>query len=371
MENLSTILDFDNDSSLKIFAGDFFPVEIDSMKDNYLLKIASELDFDAFIPGDKDLSRYDMMENAMIPLALCNLLSEFGSGMNESIRLIKSGKQLVIIGLWSEETYRLLPEALRKQWIYRDWKEAMGGQLTEVQKDDIVILATHGPESFADSVLTSFREVDLVICANGGGNNLKPAQAGYLLNMDNRSGAAGVVEISCGTQSISRLSSLGIENFAALPILQNSPLPAPKVKTIVDEYYRKWYDSIVEKRKNYPSPDKVFLGNKYCGNCHQSEYADWNNTAHARAFDKVRNRENRCIPCHTTGFGYPTGFWDYQTTPKFAGVGCEECHNVPKIPKIAGKHFVEPVQGENCKCHIPPHDNNFDYEKKLLQIKHQ
>lgn len=370
MENLSTILDFKNDSSLKLFAGDLFPVEKDSLRDAYLLKIAHALDFDAFLPGDADLSRFREIEKCDITLVLSNIRHRHRSDIFESVSLTKSGSRITIFGIWSWETYNILHEDLKTEWQYLDWKSTLSSLFASNEKSETIIVLTHGPESIADSVLMEFRQIDLVICANGGGNNLKPVSSGYVVNMDNRSGSAGIVEISFSSQSISRLANIGIENFSAIPILQNSPLPSPTIKSMVDEYYLEWYNGLLEKRRNFPHPDKVFLGNKFCGNCHQEEYKSWQSSSHAHAFDKIRGNENRCIPCHTTGFGYPTGFWDIETTPKLAGIGCEECHNVPKIPKITGKHKVEDISNSSCRCHVPPHDNDFDFNHNLSKIKH-
>ena len=33
-----------------------------------------------------------------------------------------------------------------------------------------------------------------------------------------------------------------------------------------------------------------------------------------------------CLPCHTVGYGLPTGFTSLAKTPKLAGVQCENCH---------------------------------------------
>lgn len=67
-----------------------------------------------------------------------------------------------------------------------------------------------------------------------------------------------------------------------------------------------------------------------CQQCHQHEYLQWSATRHAFAFETILRKERYfdagCVSCHSTGFGYPTGFQvgDHNSTLK--GVQCETCH---------------------------------------------
>ncbi len=214
------------------------------------------------------------------------------------------------------------------------------------------------------------RIADLIICANGKGANIKPVYQGYVLNIPPQSGNAGLLEISFTERGIGRLSVISIENFSSIPILIDNPVPISKVRVLVDHYYEEWYSLMEARRKNNPTPDKVFLGNEFCAKCHPSEYQAWQQTAHSKAYEKLKQVEKRCIPCHTTGFGYPTGFWDIETTEKLAGVGCEECHLVPKRPFIRGLHKTIAVDSSTCRCHIPPHDNDFEFSRAVKKIMH-
>ncbi len=90
-------------------------------------------------------------------------------------------------------------------------------------------------------------------------------------------------------------------------------------------------------------------GQKYVGSegcqCHRSEIMDWEGSKHAKAFDlllpnkrrtaKKRaglnpvtdySRDTKCIRCHVVGYKDEGGFFDIETTPLMAGVGCESCH---------------------------------------------
>ena len=66
-----------------------------------------------------------------------------------------------------------------------------------------------------------------------------------------------------------------------------------------------------------------------CQRCHQQEYLQWSATRHAFAFETLVKKERYfdagCVSCHTTGFGYPTGFQIDAQDSALKGVQCETC----------------------------------------------
>ena len=71
-----------------------------------------------------------------------------------------------------------------------------------------------------------------------------------------------------------------------------------------------------------------------CQRCHQQEYLQWSATRHAFAFETLLKKERYfdagCVSCHTTGFGYSTGFQIGDQDSTFKGVQCETCHGPGK-----------------------------------------
>ena len=72
-----------------------------------------------------------------------------------------------------------------------------------------------------------------------------------------------------------------------------------------------------------------------CQRCHEQEYLQWSATRHAFAFETLLKKERyfdpNCVGCHTTGFGYDTGFQiENHGTSTFKGVQCETCHGPGK-----------------------------------------
>jgi len=83
-------------------------------------------------------------------------------------------------------------------------------------------------------------------------------------------------------------------------------------------------------RVSGPSPK--YIGVQACFECHNNICRYVTNTAHATAFSnpefKAAGGQNNasCLPCHTVGYGLPTGFLSASATPKLANVQCENCH---------------------------------------------
>ncbi len=71
-----------------------------------------------------------------------------------------------------------------------------------------------------------------------------------------------------------------------------------------------------------------------CQRCHEQEYLQWSATRHAFAYETLLKKERYfdagCVSCHTTGFGYSTGFQIGEQDSTLKGVQCETCHGPGK-----------------------------------------
>ncbi|MFP6655708.1 MAG: multiheme c-type cytochrome, partial [Myxococcota bacterium] len=123
-----------------------------------------------------------------------------------------------------------------------------------------------------------------------------------------------------------------------------------------------------------------YSGNDVCGVCHEQEYAAWQFTTHATAFDTLvthaADRRTDCVGCHVVGFDEPGGFGFRSQPAHLENVGCESCHGrggphlspqfVPR--KASGQPDYEPVCAT---CHNPKHSLGFDYERFHPRISHR
>ena len=104
-----------------------------------------------------------------------------------------------------------------------------------------------------------------------------------------------------------------------------------------------------------------------CQRCHQQEYLQWSATRHAFAFETLVKKERYfdagCVSCHTTGFGYPTGFQIDAQDSALKGVQCETCHGPGK------QHVGNPKKsnirsgadtGLCLECHDTKHSPGFE-----------
>lgn len=94
--------------------------------------------------------------------------------------------------------------------------------------------------------------------------------------------------------------------------------------------------------QNPPPADQTYTGIKACASCHFDQYMKWKKSKHAAAFEVLTakyQKDEKCIKCHTTGYGEATGFKNLAETPQLAGTGCEQCHGPGSIhDKIAQKY---------------------------------
>ena len=78
-----------------------------------------------------------------------------------------------------------------------------------------------------------------------------------------------------------------------------------------------------------PPADQEYTGAKRCASCHFTQFMAWNKSKHSKTFNLLPaeyQTDAKCLPCHTTGYGEPTGYKDMATTPSLAGNTCETCH---------------------------------------------
>jgi len=130
------------------------------------------------------------------------------------------------------------------------------------------------------------------------------------------------------------------------------------------------------KAQKKAKKEHQYIGVKRCKICHKAEFASWQKTLHAKAFDVLKPEEQKkedCVGCHTTG-----------TTAKkvlLKGVQCEACHGpgsdyrkvkVMKDPKLAAENgLINPTKEACVKCHNKksPTFKPVDFEKALKDPK--
>lgn len=100
-----------------------------------------------------------------------------------------------------------------------------------------------------------------------------------------------------------------------------------------------------------------YVGMSGCVNCHASEYAQWQTTAHSHAWKTLADQQKEstpsCVPCHVTALGEPGGYQTVDDAARFGNVQCEACHGQGSDHKQWVDHG-NTVSESTCRgCHTP------------------
>lgn len=114
----------------------------------------------------------------------------------------------------------------------------------------------------------------------------------------------------------------------------------------------------------------VYQGPRACGACHENELRSWGLSHHAVAYRNLylrdRAEDPKCVGCHVTGMGEPTGFVMGDHGSILTGVTCEACHGP------GGPHDGSRMDARTAcaSCHDADHSIAFSLEKGLPHIDH-
>ncbi|MFQ5410960.1 MAG: cytochrome c family protein [Phycisphaerae bacterium] len=210
--------------------------------------------------------------------------------------------------------------------------------------------------------------------------------------------------LSIGMKASPESAESGTNCFAV------APAPEPSALNIAE----------APKAEDKKEDSYSYVGSKACKRCHLDVHKSWAKTKMAQAFETLKpgnakenkekfkldvnkdySKDEKCIKCHTTGYGKKGGYAipdpndkkARRKAKKLQGVGCESCHGpgseyskvFKDILKTKRKYKVEELYAvglrkigkETClTCHneesptINPGDT-FDYEKRKDQGTHE
>jgi hypothetical protein len=119
-----------------------------------------------------------------------------------------------------------------------------------------------------------------------------------------------------------------------------------------------------------------YLGIDICRRCHVDIARRFVVSRHFRAFETLRQRGEeanpRCLACHTTGYGRPTGYdpaTEKEGAPYLQGVQCEACHGPGTLHSRDGS-YVEAARQSCRACHTSMWSPDFDFETYWKRAAH-
>ena len=116
-----------------------------------------------------------------------------------------------------------------------------------------------------------------------------------------------------------------------------------------------------------------YFGMSNCIPCHGREYAQWQTTAHSRAWktlvDQHKESTPACVPCHVTGFVGPGGFQTSDDWARLGNVQCEACHGMGSQHNTWAKDGNRVVETTCRSCHTQTTSPTFrlaDYRPHIV-----
>jgi hypothetical protein len=142
----------------------------------------------------------------------------------------------------------------------------------------------------------------------------------------------------------------------------------------VEGIIARYRERLKEKEFDFVRPDPAGMGSyagaEACRGCHPSAYANWSATRHAGAFASLVKTNDQydpeCLTCHTTGFGWESGYGRGRKGGGLGEVGCECCHGRGGLHAKSGGQIKKEVPERTCMgCHDEYNSPNFDYTRYL------
>lgn len=128
-----------------------------------------------------------------------------------------------------------------------------------------------------------------------------------------------------------------------------------------------------------------YIGAAKCKACHMKQYTAWKKTKMFASFENLKpgvkaeaktkakldptkdyTTDEKCLKCHTTGYGKPGGFKSIAETPDLINVQCEACHGPGgEFSKIMKKNKEFKLEEVKAVGYVFPKEA--DAEKECLE----
>ena len=157
-----------------------------------------------------------------------------------------------------------------------------------------------------------------------------------------------------------------------------------KIQAIIDQTTREINERNRRRLSNTGKKRSAALtalaGGQKCRKCHTRQYAYWQSTDHAHAWQTLVDRNDQfnenCLICHVTLPYYdPARIQSAQLLvdlpASLHNVGCESCHG-PGADHSSQPKSVRPLQPDKkicIQCHTPDHDDNFIFVDKIDKVR--
>ena len=358
--------------------------QIGNLKADLYMKSYNLMGYDAFTPGELDLSFgvgdiIRMSQQAKFPFLAANLVNVKSKEPVFKPYVIKEieGVKIGLFGLLSNRFPLGGPPEEREKFRITDPIEAGKKAIGALKRNCRVIVALAHMEADEQNMLADkVHGIHFII--NG---HLTHPQADPQLVNHTQIFMAGSRGEFLGQVDLFRKKTRRLYSRYQLIPLKTDYSEKPEVQTLVGQYKEELQCALQPTAKaelaKGPAPSAetriprllTVVGEKACETCHPRDHQHWASTAHARAFktlvEKEKTADKSCLPCHTTGFGSPK-----DASSRYENVQCESCHGPGEGHPEPWKDLAEVDEHQCRQCHTPTKSPNFDYDKYMQKILH-
>lgn len=338
------------------------------------------MDYDVVGIGDNDLIEgpqvwSDLVASSTLPMVSANVRSATPGweSLHLPYRIIRKGKfRIGVIGLSSPESFQFV-SAAQLQDVTVDSPFVVLARILPLvrKKADLVVVLSHGGTVWDRRLARQFPDIDVIVGSHAQDILPAPLKDGRTIIVKPGPNGSYVGQLNLELDKDKRIRSFS----GSLIPLKSSLIDDPDIKQGLDRYFGSLGPDV--PRQGPTTADlQVFRGAETCKPCHEAQYQQWQTTPHARAFATLvhenKSEQPDCLRCHTTGFGYATGFRTLDTTVHLANVQCEACHQLTADhDQPTRQAAVAPISVTLCAtCHTPSQSLEFHYEEAIEHVKH-
>lgn len=379
----------------------FWITDFESKELDIFLQATEQMDYDLTAVSFNELFYgYDFFASKKMLVNfpfLCANVFKNGSPIGTPIATLTSGNlKLGFIGLFQYPTEIISKNIYQFQnrtadLTFRDPLEVLQEYLPQLTKNhDIVIVVGRLEPKFIRDNLAQLDRVDVIISSYKFDSRLRKNDRGLLRTEFATSGFWGDLVVF-----FERISLYGADQLEViydkkikqvinwkrkLVRLGDDIQDDPGIRAILDTYYDSGKFEF-ENIKPIVEWDEFgetqgFVGVEKCQSCHVEQFLQWKSTSHAFAFntllDAHRHNHPKCVVCHVTGAGYPSGFKLGEVREKLINVQCEMCHGPGKLHALSPSQFRmirSPKENLCVSCHDSEH-SDFNMETYYPFVVH-
>ena len=377
---------------LLLSAGDFYgmPGIIEMYRSRFLAGTMVRMGYDAVAAGERELNyglrtiQADAAEG--LPVICANVYMN-GERLFPPYVIKRVHGNTVCIFALLDETPRNVEE-----FELRDPAEeglAVMREMRGIECDAVILLAHMNPEKLR-ALLPRFQDVNLVIrghapsgthiaedCADTLSGTFEDTGVPIVFAGD-RGRALGRIELASERGGGVTITGRSVKYLDRT--VQEDRETAELLKTFTEEEGRRRRDM---RLKEFLARDEVtgkikerYVGFDICMRCHAELMPRFVQSRHFRAFSILDLRDEadneKCLPCHTTGFGRFSGY-----DPKnekagdvdLRGVQCEACHGAGTLHARDGS-YIKRAWNSCRECHTSKWSPDFDERTYWKRVAH-